>query len=148
MITSRLLQQLSMHSPLLVPQYQLTESVKANQWVGMRHLRDSPLQGWYTSGHLSNCTSGAFRGGAGGSTPPLFLDQTEARGAEKNFFGDRFLPPAFSKGLNDRPLAYRKVLIRHCVPLLHTNPSNFYCRIPIVWYYRWAPLRVLRVEHL
>ena len=74
--------------------YQLTESVKANQWVGMRHLRDSPLQGWCTSGHLSNCTSGAFRGGAGGSLPPrLFLDQTEARGAEKTFLGDRFPPP-------------------------------------------------------
>ena len=114
--------------------YQLTESVKANQWVGMRHLRDSPLQGWCTSGHLSNCTSGAFRGGAGGSLPPpppLIFRPNWGQRDRKNFFG-RPLPPAFSKGLNDRPLAYRKVLIRHCVPLLHTNPV----------------MRVLRVEHL
>ena len=31
---------------------------------------------------------------------PLFLDQTEARSTEKNFFGDR---PPLSKGLDDRP---------------------------------------------
>ena len=31
----------------------------------------------------------------------LFLDQSEARRAEKNFFGDS--SPPFSKGLDDRP---------------------------------------------
>ena len=31
-------------------------------------------------------TSGGSRGGAGGFLPPLFLDQTEARRAEKNFW--------------------------------------------------------------
>ena len=30
--------------------------------------------------------------GQGDVPPPLFLDQTEARGAEKNFFGD---PPPY-----------------------------------------------------
>ena len=33
--------------------------------------------------------------------PPLFLDQTEARGAEKHFFGDP--PPTLSQGLDDPP---------------------------------------------
>ena len=32
--------------------------------------------------------------------PPLFLDQTEDRRVEKNFFGD--VPP-LSQGLDDRP---------------------------------------------
>ena len=129
--------------------YQLTESVKANQWVGMRHLRDSPLQGWCTSRHLSNCTSGAFRGGAGGSPPPLIFRPNWGQRGRKNFLGRPLPPPPppFSKGLNDRPLAYRKVLIRHCVPLLHTNPVIFTAGF-VLWYYRWAPLRVLRVEHL
>ena len=36
------------------------------------------------------------------SPPPLFIDQTEARGAEIKFFGRPPLPP-FSKGLDDRP---------------------------------------------
>ena len=37
--------------------------------------------------------------------PPLFLDQTEARRAEKKFGGPPPLPPLFSlsKGLDDRP---------------------------------------------
>ena len=35
----------------------------------------------------------------GGIGPPLFLDQTEARKAEKNLFGDRF---PLSQGLDDR----------------------------------------------
>ena len=34
-------------------------------------------------------------------SPPLFLDQTEAQRAEKNFFGD-LSPPPLSKGLDDR----------------------------------------------
>ena len=34
---------------------------------------------------------------------PLFLDQTEARGAEKTSFGDRPPPPPLSQGLDDRP---------------------------------------------
>ena len=37
-------------------------------------------------------------GGPGG--PPLFLDQTEAQRAQKNFFGD--WPPPLSQGLDDR----------------------------------------------
>ena len=35
--------------------------------------------------------SGGSRGGGPG--PPLFLNQTEARRAQKNFFGDRLPPP-------------------------------------------------------
>ena len=116
----------------------------------MRHLSDSPLRAGARQGSsraagnrslinikqsnfifldkFQNCTGGGFRVGAGGPAP-LFLDQTQARG--KKLFGDRF-PPSFSKGQDDRPLAYLKVWIRHCVPLLHTNPCNFYCRIRIV----------------
>ena len=39
---------------------------------------------------------------AGGPPPPLYLDQTEARRAEKMFFGDR-APPPLLKGLDYRP---------------------------------------------
>ena len=41
------------------------------------------------------------RGPGGPPPPPLFLDQTEARRAEKNFFWDR--GPPLSQGLDDRP---------------------------------------------
>ena len=69
--------------------------------------------------------------GPGGPCPPLFLDQTETRRAEKYFFGDRppslnFIRllrvvittygPPLSQGLDDRPPPpYLKVWIRHCV---------------------------------
>ena len=42
------------------------------------------------------------------TAPPLFLDQTEARRAEKNFFETA---PPLSQGLDDRPPPY---LDRHC----------------------------------
>ena len=46
--------------------------------------------------------SGGSRGGARGPrVPPLFLDQTEARGAKKDF-GD--FPTPLSQDLDDRPL--------------------------------------------
>ena len=47
-------------------------------------------------------SSGGSRGGARGARPPppLFLDQTGARRAEKNFFGD--CSPALFQGLDDR----------------------------------------------
>ena len=37
--------------------------------------------------------------GDSGKDPPLFLDQTEAQRAEKNFFQDH--PPSLSQGLDD-----------------------------------------------
>ena len=43
--------------------------------------------------------SGGSRGGARGARPPLFLDQTEARRTEKNFFE----PPPLSHGLDTPP---------------------------------------------
>ena len=53
--------------------------------------------------YFVDVSSAGSRGGArGGTTPPhLFLVQTEARRAEKIFFGDR--PPALSNGPDDRP---------------------------------------------
>ena len=39
--------------------------------------------------------------GPRGLCPPLFSDQTEARRAQKKFFGDQ--PSPFSKGLDDPP---------------------------------------------
>ena len=45
---------------------------------------------------------GGARGGGGGRHPPLSLDQTEARKAEKKFFGDPY------------PSPYLKVWICHC----------------------------------
>ena len=47
----------------------------------------------------------------GGDAPLLFLDETEARRAEKDFF--ETCPP-LSQGLDDFPPAYLRVLIRHC----------------------------------
>ena len=58
--------------------------------------------------------SGGSRGGARGARPPLFLDQTEARRTEKNFFEPPLIswsgypppsPPLF-EGL-DPPLVIR-----------------------------------------
>ena len=45
--------------------------------------------------------------------PPLFLDQTQARRAEKNLFEDR--PPPLFQGLDDRAPPYLKVWIHHCM---------------------------------
>ena len=43
--------------------------------------------------------------GPGTPSPPLLLDQTEARRAEKNLFWDRASP--LSQGLDDRPPSLR-----------------------------------------
>ena len=67
------------------------------------------------------------RGGAGGPAPPLLLDQTEARRAEKISFGDRHpssptLPFPLSLGLDDRapPLPEGLDSPLQMVPLSHT----------------------------
>ena len=52
------------------------------------------------------------KGPGGPAPPPLFLDQTEAQKAKKNFFGDH-PPPPLSKGLDDRAPTYLKVWIQH-----------------------------------
>ena len=62
------------------------------------------------SGGMTWGVSGGSRGGAGGP-PPLVLDQTEARRAEKMFCWDR--PPLLSQGLMTGPSSYLKVWIRH-----------------------------------
>ena len=46
-----------------------------------------------------------------GGPPPLVLDRTEARRAEKIFFWD--CPPLLSQGLMTEPSPYLKVWIRH-----------------------------------
>ena len=54
--------------------------------------------------------------GEGPGGPPLFFHQTEARRAEKNFFGDTLSPPPpppLFKGRDDRGPHYLKVWIRH-----------------------------------
>ena len=51
------------------------------------------------------------RGGTRGGGLPLFLDQNEARRAEKNFF--EACPHPLSQGLDDRASPYVKVWIRH-----------------------------------
>ena len=63
------------------------------------------------SKHSSLYGSGGSRGGPRGTqAPPLFLDQTEARRAEKNIFGDA--PSPLSQGLDDQGPPYLKVWIR------------------------------------
>ena len=53
-------------------------------------------------GEIQNHPSGGSRGGAGKARaqPPLLLDETEARRAEKNFF-ETGAPLPLSLGLND-----------------------------------------------
>ena len=75
------------------------------------------------------------RAGAGGPAPPLLLDQTEARRAEKIFFGDRHPsspppPPSPSHYLwvwMTGPLPYLKVWILHCKWYLFRIPSLELC---------------------
>ena len=57
---------------------------------------------------------GGSRGGAWGARPPpLFLDQTEVRRAEKMFFGD-WASPFLRVWMTPPPLPpYLKVQIRH-----------------------------------
>ena len=67
--------------------------------------------------------SGGSRGRARGALPPLFLDQTEARRAEKNFF--KMPPPPLSQGRDDRlPPTYLKVWIRHRISHIKDNFSR------------------------
>ena len=72
--------------------------------------------------------SGGSREGARGSARPLFfLNQTDARRAEKKIFGDRATP--LSKGLVDRrpspPLSlYLKVWIRHWTFNMHEHVAD------------------------
>ena len=57
------------------------------------------------SKHSSLYGSGRSRGGARGTqAPPLFLDQTEAQRAEKNFFGDPPPPPYLTVWMTRAPL--------------------------------------------
>ena len=58
------------------------------------------------------------RGPGGGGGGLLFLDQTEAQRAEKNFF--ETAPPTLSQGLDDRAPHYLKVWIRRWL-----IPSSF-----------------------
>ena len=75
-----------------------------------------------------------FQGrGPGGLGPPLVLDQTEARRAQKIFLGDQASP--FSTGLDDPPLPtplYLKACIRHCfvlsLPYLGVKAVSSICR--------------------
>ena len=52
--------------------------------------------------------------GAGEPVPPLFLDQTEAQRAEKDFLRSLSL----TQGLNDHLPPYLPVWIRHCMIML------------------------------
>ena len=59
--------------------------------------------------------------GPGGPTPPLLLDQTEARRVQKKNFGDR-PPPYLRIGMTPPPPRYLKVCIRHCFLRIHQAP--------------------------
>ena len=73
-------------------------------------------------------------------SPPIFLDQTEARRTEK-FFWRPGLP--LSKGLDDRPPppppAYLKVWIRHCPFPFTKRPRVSFLHLPL-------PRRVLKLK--
>ena len=63
-------------------------------------------------GSLVTNTSCGSRGGAqrGPAPTPLFLDQNEARRADKKILSP---PPPLSQGLDEPPPPYLKVWIRH-----------------------------------
>ena len=69
--------------------------------------------GLWSTAHFGY-NSGRSRGGAWGARAPLlFLDQTEAQGAEKFFLETA---PPLSQGLDDRVAPpYLKVWIHHCI---------------------------------
>ena len=64
----------------------------------------------FTKLHLTVADPGE---GSGGPGPPLFLNQTEAQGAEKIFFGD-CPPPPYLRVWMTAP-SYLNVWIRHCL---------------------------------
>ena len=60
-------------------------------------------------------SSGGSRGGAWGArSPPLFLDENEARKPEKKNFLRPPPRPYLRVWMTARPLPYLKVWIRHC----------------------------------
>ena len=73
----------------------------------------------------TQCYSSPLQWRIQGSPTPLFLDQPEARRAEKNFFGDRV--PSLSQGLGDRapaprpPTLYLKVWMLRDVKMFKYN---------------------------
>ena len=74
------------------------------------------------------------------SGPPLFLDQTEARRAEKNFFETR-PPHPLSQGLDGSSPPYLKVWIRHCNKLnlsLRVWKGLFSSGLKIKWGCDWV----------
>ena len=67
----------------------------------------------YNTSQSDDRYGGGSRGGAPGVHTPLFLDQTEARRTEKNFFGD---PPFLRVWITPLPPPpYLKVWIWHCI---------------------------------
>ena len=72
---------------------------------------------------VKSCTrhadSGVSRGGARGARPPLFLDQTEARRAEKKFFSR---PP---------PSPYLRVWMTGPPPYLRSGSATARCALTI-----------------
>ena len=67
---------------------------------------------------ITGCVQWRIQGrGTGGPPPSLFLDQNEARWAEKNFF-EATPPTPLSQGVDDRGPPYLRVWIRHwCLPI-------------------------------
>ena len=80
------------------------ESVQPRSQVPSGRVGENP-------GNETGIGGGSREGAQGAQPPPLFLDQTEARRAEKFFDA----APSLSHGLDDRPPhPYLKVWIRHC----------------------------------
>ena len=76
--------------------------------------------------------SGRSRGGArGAQAPPLFLDQTEARRAKKNFFEDH--PPYLRVWMTGPPLSEGLDLPLYGAFQLNRCLSKYYVRKQIKW---------------
>ena len=105
-----------MHSPIHHPQ-----SLIMYLQSSVCPISDHPK--WeYLTGRLQEVVvckkgNGGSTGGGGGPGLPLFLDQTEARGAEKTSFGDRPPPVTSRPGwpAGPPPLPYPKVWISHWI---------------------------------
>ena len=90
---------------------------------------------WSTAHFVYN--SGGSRGGARGARPPLlFLDETEAQRAEKNFLETKPPPPPLSEGL-DPPLHHNIATTHLCLQ----RPCSL-CSRKILWYFESQNLRL------
>ena len=84
--------------------------------------------------------------GPGGTSLPLFLDQNEARRAEKNFFLRPGPPPPYLRVWMSTPASYLKAWIRHWDFLFPSVFDFMYCYFRLVHQERFLQVPVMISE--